>query len=123
MQPNKRTPDTTTLRIGKTKPFLIRNDKLAVLGRDAAKQYNLADFAARKTMISVKSARKPTPSQRLEQLLKEHKRELQNTITGKRRLRKRPDIKAKRAAAKAVATVSSTDDNEPIITIQRTGNV
>ena len=62
------------MRIGKTKPFVIRNDRLAVLGKDAAKNYNLADIAAQKTIVSVKSARKTTPSQRLEQLLKEHKR-------------------------------------------------
>ena len=77
---------------------MIRNDRLAVLGREASKNYSLVNHAARKTVVSFKAPREKTPSQKLEQLLKEHKRELQNTIKGKRPLRKRPDIKAKRAA-------------------------
>ena len=45
------TPDTTTLKVGNKKPFLIRNDQLAKLGAIANDTFKFSNFAATKTIV------------------------------------------------------------------------
>ena len=110
------TPDTTTLKFGNKRPFLIRNDQLAKLGAEANDTFNFSNLAATKTIV--KRAKQPTPKEKLAKLLKEHQAHCQGILLGTTPLRKRTDIKQKRAAKRPRATDDANDDAN-VISIAR----